>query len=574
MPLPKGYVLDKPSGLPKGYVLDDAAAPKAATKDFTKGGGVKVVGRNAAGQPIYGPEGTAPKGSAGWRFLSSAGEQLVAPVTGVYHALTQGPQTPTEARIEAIDPLMGRVAVRANRMLVAPQIDQARQAWQEGKQANWLSLKPEDVRRQALALGHGLAAVTPLVGPAAATISQQAGKQAGAGDWAGAAGTVGGAAALEAVPKLGVKVGKVITETLPKHAITRIIRPMTKDVQFDKEPAQAILDEGIVSWSLDGIAKKVAQKMKTVGADIDRMAADPKYAKTKVNLTTAIDPLRKATNEAIMAGDTALYNKLSNLENELGYEYVERKIPGKPATPAQPAVPGKPATRAKYGTGGKPGTPAQPAVPGRPARPAQPATPDQFVLERAGPRKTIVSPTEALKLKRMIGKRIRWSEDALDEEVNGALGAVYGRVNDLLNSAVPELETLNNRYANLVSSAKAIERRVPVEARQAYVGLFDLVLGASGHLPLLLAKKATELTGVKTAVAQGAHQVGKVLPKKAPLKTSVPAVAVAQNQQHRQRPKSLRELQAEARRRRPAGSTAPVGQYDVQTGAIGTDAPQ
>ena len=508
MPLPKGYVLDKPSGLPKGYVLDDAAAPKAATKDFTKGGGVKVVGRNAAGQPIYGPEGTAPKGSAGWRFLSSAGEQLVAPVTGVYHALTQGPQTPAEARIEAIDPLMGRVAVRANRMLVAPQIDQAKQAWQEGKQANWLSMKPEDVRRQALALGHGLAAVTPLVGPAWAQVSQQAGKQAGTGDVAGALGTVGGAAALEVAPKVGAKGIKYATENMPLHAIKRVIRPMTKDVQFGKNPAQAVLDQGIWGVDLDSMARKTAKKMKATGEQIDTMAKDPKYANTPVDLNFVYEPLNDAIDAATKAGDAALYKRLWTVRNELRSEW--QGVVG--------------STKPK--------------------------------LQRVGRRPNVMSPEEALKFRRMVGKRIRWSQDALDEPVNEALAGVYGNVKDKLSDAIPDpkWKQLNKDYADLVSAKSAIGRRAPVAERQSYVNLFDLAAGAATipwlgvkGIPLLLARKAAEHPLVKTVGAQGLYRVGKVLPKKVPLRVAAPAVAVAQNQ-------TLKELQAKARRRRPAGS--------------------
>lgn len=43
---------------------------------------------------------------------------------------------------------------------------------------------------------------------------------------------------------------------MPKHAITRIIRPMAKDVEFGKDPVTAILDEGIVGTSLESMGRR------------------------------------------------------------------------------------------------------------------------------------------------------------------------------------------------------------------------------------------------------------------------------------------------------------------------------
>ena len=78
-----------------------------------------------------------------------------------------------------------------------------------------------------------------------------------------------------------------------------------------------------------------------------------------------------------------------------------------------------------------------------------------------------LSPYEALQFKRMIGDRVRWTQDPLDGAVNQALGEAYGEVKNQVNAAVPGLKDLNERYSNLVGAAKAIERRAGVEARNA-----------------------------------------------------------------------------------------------------------
>jgi hypothetical protein len=490
--------------------------------------GVKIVGMNPAGQPMFGPTGTAPKGSAAGRFLSSAGEQLMSPFTGTARALWQGPQTPEEAATES---RVGPVGMRFERMFVNPSLDQYRQAREEWAQAAPLSMHPtpEQLRHRQLAAGHGLATVIPLVGPAAAQISEKMGQQAGTGDYAGAAGTLTGAAALEAAPKLGAKGVKYATENMPLHAIKRVIRPMAKDVAFGKNPSQAVLDQGIWGVDLESMARKTAAKMKATGEQINAMAKDPKYVNTKVDLKWVYEPLNDAINAAQRAGDRQLYKRLWEVRDELRSEWQ-----------------GVAASK----------------------------TPK---LQRTGRRPGVMSPEDALEFRRLIGKRIRWANDAMDEEVNAALAGLYSSVKDKLADAIadPKWKQLNKDYADLAAAKSAIERRAPVAERQAYVNLFDVATAASTipffgakAIPLLLARKALEQPLVKTLGAQGAYRVGKVLPKKVPLKATVPAVGVLQSQQGRQRPKTLRELQAEARRRRPAGA-----EYDVQTGTA-TGAPQ
>jgi hypothetical protein len=321
-----------------------------------------------------------------------------------------------------------------------------------------------------------------------------------------------------------------VTNYLPRKAITRIIRPMGKDVQFGKDPVGAILDEGIVGTSLKSMGEKVAAKLKSVGKQIDTIANDPKYANTSVDLNQVYGPLNDAIDAAEKAGDKKLFRRLSDVREELRSEWQATIKPKKKPT-----------------------------------------------LKRVGRRPNVMPPADALQFRRMIGKRIRWSDDALDEPVNGALGGVYGKVRDALNDAIPDpkWKSLNKSYSNLVSAEKAIERRLPVEERQALVSLFDLVAGISTvpflgakAIPLILARKATELPIVKSTVAQGAYRLGSreigtdpvtgipiysrgYVPQVSPPVT-VPAVAVARGQQTR------RQLQEEAKKRAPVGSQASV----------------
>src|SRR5208337_1958043 len=105
------------------YARDTAADPNVG-QDVQVSPGVKVVGRNAAGQPIFAPEGQAkPEGSAAARFLGGAGGAIGGAPKGMYQGVVQAPQNPDEDAIVAQfpgDPLKARAALIAHRMLVRP----------------------------------------------------------------------------------------------------------------------------------------------------------------------------------------------------------------------------------------------------------------------------------------------------------------------------------------------------------------------------------------------------------------------------------------------------------------------
>lgn len=112
----------------------------------------------------------------------------------------------------------------------------------------------------------------------------------------------------------------------------------------------------------------------------------------------------------------------------------------------------------------------------------------------------------------------------------------------------------HHRLVTACATCNSIKGRLSIEQ------FTDVVLGgalgsmAPHYLPLLLAKKVAQHPYVRTLGARTGYRL-RNLPDVA-MTTTVPAVAALQSQQNRQRPKTLRELQAEAARRRPVGSTA------------------
>jgi hypothetical protein len=445
------------------YINDVRFDPKVAGK------GVEVVGLNAAGQPIFGSSGH-PEGSAKGRFGSSLWEQLKAPVTGVYHAFADAPRTPEEAEFQANQPA-GNLGFK--RLLYDPSVDQFHKFQKESNQANWRSTNPTDEERshQSLAIGH-LLGTLPLVGPAAAQIGEKLGQQVGVGDYAGAAGTATGVAAWEAAPKLATKAIRsgLVTETIPKEAVTHLIKPLKGDLAFGKDPAAAILDNGITAWTLDGLGDKVSQKLGEVGAEIDRTAQSPRYASKRINVGDALKPfdeaIQKAEGGPATPAKTKLYKRLVEARTELYQDFV--------------------ATSTK---GGKP------------------------TMLPVGPKNMVLSPYEALQFKRAIGDSISWTEDPIQGELNKAYAASYRITKDGLNNELGEdFAKLNERYSDLVGAAKAIQRRIPIAKRNAHWSLTDVVLGTHS-IPMAVARKVGMLPIARTAVPVAMSRLPGVVPE-------------------------------------------------------------
>ena len=70
------------------------------------------------------------------------------------------------------------------------------------------------------------------------------------------------------------------------------------------------------------------------------------------------------------------------------------------------------------------------------------------------------NPLEATKFKRDIGHEAKWDWQPFDNEANQFLVQVYRGIKDEVNSAVPKVQPLNERYADLRSAKSALDRRI------------------------------------------------------------------------------------------------------------------
>jgi hypothetical protein len=451
-------------------------------------------------------------GGAVKRFLSSGVKTFVEPIKGMYHGVVEGPQNPEEAAVVAANPYAGRGSLILNRFIFDPMKSEAHRTAEEFRQSDPWSLYPssEAKRHRELALAHGVATITPGVGPAAVQAGERIKEQADAGDTAGALGTLAGTLAQYAAPEaLGrVARSRYVTQTRPFRAITKMIRPMAEDVRFGKDPVRAILDEGIVGNTLEEIGEKASEKMSEVGKKLDAKAKDPAIASKVVDLSGALQPLDQAMAEAAKAGDQQLFAKLLATKDELANNW-------------------------------------------KPFRSAN----GEITLRKTGPRTMKMSPPEALKFKRMVGDRIRWTKDPLDGAVNKTLSRVWANAKDEVNDAVPGLEELNEKYSDLVGATMAIRRRVPIANRNPEWSLTDVVLAGTGHIPLTIAKKVFSLPAIRSRAAQVGYRLPQAVPKYPGL-TAAPLIGAASTANRKT--KSLAELKAEAEKLKPAPSPAYV----------------
>jgi hypothetical protein len=267
-----------------------------------------------------------------------------------------------------------------------------------------------------------------------------------------------GQAVLGAATAGGKEFQDYATDRLPNRMINQLIKPSVADVKFGKNPGQAILDEKITGNSLPELGEKVYDRLHDVGRQIDTTLQQPQNAGKRIDISSSLKPIEEAKAKAVKDGDGGLYTRLVGLEKQLTMEW---------------------APNAK-GTAIKP----------------------------IGPRNLSMSPYDAVKFKRAVGDSTKWTgNDPFEDQLNAVKGAVYGHVKDQINQTVPEVQKLNERYSNLVGAAKAIARRDPVAARNAQWSLSDIALGASGHIPLAIARKVASWPAVKTRAAVGLNSL-------------------------------------------------------------------
>lgn len=306
----------------------------------------------------------------------------------------------------------------------------------------------------------------------------------------------GGLAApiAEAAGAVARPVQKFLGERLPPKIINSILKPVSKEFAFGRNPGLGVVQEGLTANTREGLLKQISDKKKEIGAQIDAQLNLPLNARKKIDVAPLLKPLDDAMAEAVKSGEQALYTRLQAVRDGLTREFQ--------------AVEGK--------------------------------------LVPTGEKKLVMTPAEARQLKTEIGGAAKWTGQAFDNEVNQARVKVYRAINDAIDAAVPGTKTLNSRYANLLSAEKSLDKTITTAQRQNLTGLkgFGLGAGLFGEEKLrgkstpeafvtgllgLLGEKVSGSTAVKSRIAQSLSKLApeeitlieKIIPLLAKIKTGM-----------------------------------------------------
>ena len=240
--------------------------------------------------------------------------------------------------------------------------------------------------------------------------------------------------------------------------VNSLIKPLSKDFEFAKNPGSAVVNEGITGTTWESLVNNIKSVKNGIGEQIGKILSNPEVDKQTVNMTKAISPIDEAIQQATKQGDQPLINKLLEFRNGLTkqYDLVEGK------------------------------------------------------LVEVGSKPTLITPNEALGVKGDIGDSIRWRE-GIDSEVNKVKVKVYQNVRNQMETAVnlarkadpsiADIKALNGRYANLTTAeSSALYRKNVVDRLNlssitqkgtALLGMGlagkDIITGNTKNLPMDLA---------------------------------------------------------------------------------------
>jgi len=238
---------------------------------------------------------------------------------------------------------------------------------------------------------------------------------------------------------IGKGIGKVADKLAPR-VINSLIKPLSKDFEFGKNPGLGVIREKIAANSFDDLIGKLGVKRAEIGTEIGQTLKHPKVSTQQVDLAKALSPIDDALNKATRTGDQKMIDALMDFRNSVTgtFQRIDNK------------------------------------------------------LVQTGTKTLKVNPEGALQFKIDVSDSIRWRE-GLDNDLNKVKTKVYRQVRDLLEEAVekgrasdktiPSIKNLNERYANLTSAETAAKYRANITKRLNLTTLGGTITGAAVTAP-------------------------------------------------------------------------------------------
>jgi len=243
-----------------------------------------------------------------------------------------------------------------------------------------------------------------------------------------------------ALPLAGAGVSKV-AQQIPKgknivsaRLINSLIKPLKKDFAYGKNAGLAVAKEKIVANNLDDLAIKVSGKKKEVGKLIEKKLKGSTQSVGTAGLTRPVDLLLAKANKT-PSTNKALITRLQGVKED-----IVGMVKGK----------------------------------------------------------KMVTVRDANKIKRQIGEITKWTgNDSDDKAVNKALKMVYGKLKTRIETKVPTIKALNERYGNLLTAESATNYRNAIAQRQ------NMISFGAGQAGLT--------TGLMTAFATGGQAIPSIV---------------------------------------------------------------
>lgn len=273
------------------------------------------------------------------------------------------------------------------------------------------------------------------------------------GAFRGASGELLGQGLVKAAGTIGRGISEG-AETLPSRMINSLIKPKTAAFTYGKNPGKAVVDEGIVATSFDDLSKQISTRKKEIGEMYKPILEQNKHI--TLELSDSLKPIDDAIEQVSNYPETnaTVLERLNGVRKDLIQNIVKRD---------------------KTGSWG-------------------------------------LDPQSAIDFKREIGGITKFTGNVSDDAiVNKALKGVYHNIDSKMDEAIPGIQGINERYANLLGADIAVKNRAVLMEKQNLYHIPELMTAGavgvgSASLPVgigagLLYKAAGTVPG-KTAMAQ------------------------------------------------------------------------
>src|SRR3990167_8967241 len=271
-----------------------------------------------------------------------------------------------------------------------------------------------------------------------------------------------------AYAKLAPPIKELITRSIPSKLINSLIKPLSKEFRFGKDPGLALATENITGNSLKDVLGKTRNVKNIVGKELGSVI---EKASTHSKILNVAEELNKVSQKfTTKVTDPNAAQKFQNIMDQIfnKVKFAEGKL----------------------------------EIVG---------TKDLTALDAKG----------VHDVQKLIGELTIWTGAPADKAVNKILAKMYRNLGKSLNEMAPGAKKLQQRWANLLGAEKSIEQRAAVIARtNAIMGLIPTISGFGigtgallsgkdlsdsailGLLGLLIAKGAGT-TAFKSRVAAG-----------------------------------------------------------------------